>query len=127
MTGSSQHSRTGLCGVLHTRIAGGYACDLDAIVEAVLTGGHDRITRMQALVDQGAAIECLIDGDWADSRAIIWLHDEDIGTTLPVLHRAQRHSDAVMLLRHHKVDVDELAGPQRALRVGEGRLQLCGS
>src|ERR1700759_3090250 len=98
MTGSSQHSCAGFCGVLHARITGGHAGDLDAIVEAVLTGGHDRISCMPALVDQRSAVECFTDGDWADSRAIIWLHDEDIGTALPMLHRAQRHSDAVMPL-----------------------------
>jgi hypothetical protein len=67
MTGSSQHSRAGFAGVLHARIAGGNAGNLDAIVEAVLTRGHQRIACGQALVDQRAPAECLAYGDPGES------------------------------------------------------------
>src|SRR4051812_20347765 len=111
MTGSSQHPRAGFAGVLHARIAGGHPRDFHAIVEAVLTGGYDRLACTQAMVDQRSAVECFADGDWADPHGTIWLRYENIGTALPLQHCAQWHGDAVMTLGQDKVDIHELAGP----------------
>src|ERR1700753_2872327 len=112
--GSSQHSCTGFAGVLHARIAGGDARDLDAIVETVLSGRHDRIPCAKTWVDQRAAIECFANDDPTDPHSTIRLYGEDIGTVLALLYRAQRHGDAVMPIGHVKMDIDEFAGPKSA-------------
>ena len=96
---------------------------LHARQEAELAVGDDRIARVDTGGDERAVAGVAGHGDGAELDGAVGLDDVDRGAVLAVLHGGRGDDDGAAVDADIGDDVDEAAGPERAILVGEDRLE----
>src|SRR5208337_5200132 len=84
-----------------------------------LAVGDDRFAGLETAGDDGQVVDRFADDDRPDRDFHVRVHDENGGTLLAGLHRLRRHEDRARVFAQDEGGVDELAGPQAAVGVGE--------
>ena len=108
--------------LLRGRLFGGFPGkhrDTDAGLQLVLPVDDDLLVGFEARVDQRLAIAYLRHLDRADRHGAVGIDHVRVGAVRPLLHDACRNRQSVMAGGEKQPTVDELTGPEHALRVGE--------
>src|SRR5262245_61643062 len=98
--------------------------DLDAGLESVLSGDHDRLVRLQSRVDERLTIADLRDCYRPGLCRSIGPDHPGIGAVRALLYRRHWDRQPVVPESEQQSTIDKFTGPKLTLRVGEVGAQL---